>query len=191
MPSFSMPSGRSAARVPGARVGNSLTDFHGRPLTQSGTGGNALMNAGAAPAPTGGNLLTGAPALPSVSAMPAPQPAPMPPPGQERHVAVGKMLGAENLPDHELSARMDRSVFVQSALRKLLQQPTIDHGDVAQALADGIKHGGIPAADAPAILASIPQDPAKLRQAVEGLNSAATHAAVHIAGEQQRRKSKS
>ena len=196
MAGLSMPSGRSAAKVSGARVGNSLTDFHGRAVTQSGTGGNALMNAGAAPgasAPTVNALAGGVWPPPVPAAAPvavAAQAEPAVPAGHEMHAAIGKALGADNLPDDEMATRLKRSLFVQNAFRNLLHKDTPpDHGDVAQVVADGVKSGAVTAADAPALMAIVPQDPAQLRPAIEALNRIATHVAVHLVGEQQRRKS--
>ena len=196
MAGLSMPSSRGAGQR------NALM---GGPPEHSGKPGQTVANilAGGAPAvATAGNALAAGvmpppPPPPPPVAVAAPvavavQPEPDAPPGQEQHAAVGATLGANNLPDDELATRLERSMFVQNALRALLQKDTPpDHGDVAQVLADGVKSGVVSAADAPVIMAAIPQDPAQLRPAIEALNRTATHAAVHIVGEQQRRGSKS
>ena len=195
MAGLSMPSSRGAAQR-NALMGDMPSEHTGRP---GKTVANILAGGAPAVAAAGNALAAGVmpPAPPPPVAVAAPvavavQPEPDAPPGQEQHAAVGATLGANNLPDDELATRLERSMFVQNALRALLQKDTPpDHGDVAQVLADGVKSGVVSAADAPVIMASIPQDPAQLRPAIEALNRTATHAAVHIVGEQQRRGSKS
>ena len=194
MAGLSMPSSRGAAQrnalmggpsehssKPGQTVANILAG--GTPAVASA--GNALAAGVAPPRPP--------PSDASVDpATPVAMPAQAVVPGQEMHAAVGQTLGADKLPDGELASRLERSMFVQNALRGLLQRGTPpDHGDVVQLLADAVKGDVIPSTDAPVIAASIPQDPALLAPAIEAMNRSATHAAVHIVGEQQRRGSKS
>ena len=214
MSASTMPSGRFATRIgPGGSGDPMRADRRPAPGLPDGRKGgqraigvqqanepgptNPLLSAGSSSQqPQWANALLQTPTAPP-SAAPTQQVAVVAPPPiqtmtpQERHMAVGKALGADKLPDSELAARLERSLFVQHALRSLLQKGTQpDHGDVAQVLADGVKSGAVSAADLPVIMASIPRDPAQLRPAIEALNQAATHAAVHIIGEQQRRKSK-
>ena len=100
---------------------------------------------------------------------------------------VGVMLAPNKMTDGDLAARTDRAVFLQNALRGMLQNKTIDHGDVAHVLADAMKNGHVPGSEAPEILGSLPNDLSQLRAEMQRRQQIGLHMAVQLAGEQQRR----
>lgn len=167
--------------------------------------GNALARPGMV------NLLTGTviqpgssasaapPSLPMRSAAmtaAAPQPqipvqpqaaAPAEFPGQEKSNQALRTIAPSQIPDADLANRVARSTFVQNAARGLLAKKDLSHADVVDVVANAIKGGLLPTDEASHVLASFPTDPAKLRPALENLHINSLHAAIHLAGEQQKR----
>ncbi len=198
----SMPSGRSAARIGTAGLGDPRAPDRAPPSNASGLGNNRLMASGGVPAGNnlmnasalspvplaGGNMLTGPlPLAPAQAVPPPPPPIAAPPPGQERHAAVGKMVSADKLSDAGLARVTDRFLYMHSALGDLAAKPDLSRGDVADVLAKAVREGEVPAAEAKQILGQVTADPGKLRQEVSDKRHFATAALVHLVGEQQRR----
>ena len=154
---------------------------------------NKLIGMAPASVNPGVNLLAGgvAPSPASQPRMmisaPTAQPAPAVPPGQERHMAVGKELAVGKMSDADLKQRFARYEWVRNALGQALQKPGLTHDDMVQIVADGVREKALPAEHAAIILGSLPTAPADLRNAIQQRQLVATHGLVHMTAEQQHR----
>ena len=194
--SSSMPSGSgyapSARSSRNALMGDMQSEHSGKP---GQTVANILAGGVPSVAPAGNALAAGVappppPPPPVASAAPAApvaMPAPAVPPGQERHAAVGKVIGVDNLSDADLKGQSDRYEWVRGAIGRALQQPDLSHADVVQLVADGVRDKAIPSGEASKILGDLPTEPAALRDALQQRQVIAVHGLVHMASDQQRR----
>ena len=204
-----MPSGRSATRIPPGQPGDPMrADRRPAPGFPDGRKGgqraigvqqagdpaptNLLLSAGAPqpqPSPWANALLQTPIALPpaAMAQQPLAAPAEAVLPGQAVHSAVTKAMAPRYMSDDVLDRQLRRFLYIQNALRILLQQGIITHEHAVDLVRNAVADKAIPATEAGEILGSLTDDPSKLRAEFDHRHRISIHGAIALSGEKQKR----